>query len=720
MDNNNRKYIEQLKEKVSTHYDTLTQKVNSQATNTYNTLFKVTEDFKPIIDKISVIGDMFTDLRVLNGTAKNIQYLSDLDVVSVVGLSVNDQSFKLSTTQKILKEISVKDSSISSIESYKLFDINSKSTTLDNFLKASDDLRIQFLNDKFTFTLNLTYPKAEQINNIELQLGLLTEAYPVISSIKYVDNYNNIQDAIILNNSSRNFDLDENRVLDNIYSLDIQPIVTKQLMVEFTSRTSSNMSFKSIKTYFTKMGTSGYIIVGPIHTETPILKLAIDATESTPGVSYAVSTDKEYWLPLTLSSQMSVDGNKILAFNTINANSLKTNTDVYSLYVKIEITSEALEDLVNNNESIYREDGVVSDTKMSQVEDNKFSAYRLKNSDFIYGKYSYVDNLNASGISLENVETIESNGTFKILGLEDTKYSITQNNNPNSITGSFGVELKLKRQPTVNVLDASTYDISNAVLYDVYPKYFEETINTKHKKGIVFTLKEKEDIYKIVSKETKKSLNIDLTTPFTSNSINTIIQVPKEDIYIYDSLNNIVATVDKKSLLVIKETSNGVEEEYYFLNLVDILFLEPIVGDLKLNKLYPLIALSEGEYGLQDGQLDVNSSTIVKFKGCEILKTSVDIVKVINYTNNNYIKRVEEGFTYYEEQYEDHYDLQTTIKLKSASIEKGSVVIEEFYGDIKDYISEPLQLHRLLNVNTVEEPKYLKVDADNDNKLLKE
>ena len=150
------------------------------------------------------------------------------------------------------------------------------------------------------------------------------------------------------------------------------------------------------------------------------------------------------------------------------------------------------------------------------------------------------------------------------------------------------------------------------------------------------------------------------------------------------------------------------------------MFLEPIVGDLKLNKLYPLIALSEGEYGLQDGQLDVNSSTIVKFKGYEILKTSVDIVKVINYTNNNYIKRVEEGFTYYEEQYEDHYDLQTTIKLKSASIEKGSVVIEEFYGDIKDYISEPLQLHRLLNVNTVEEPKYLKVDADNDNKLLKE
>ena len=717
MDKFERSNIELLKSGVSNHYETTTENVNKNATETYNLLKKVSENFKPILDKISVIGDMFTDLRLLNGTAKNVHYLSDLEVVEVEGIEDTSQGFGLKPTLKNLKEISVKDSGISSIESYRLLDSNLKSTTVDSFLKANEEVQVKFVNNKYSFSLNLMYPKIEQINSIELQLGLTTESYPIVSSIKYVDSYNNFQDVII-NNNSRNIDLDETRVKDNLYILGITPIKTKQLIIEFTSRESSSIIFKSIKTYFTKMAKNGHLILGPIHTEKPILKLAIDATESTSGVSYAISTDKEFWIPLTLSSHMSLDGSKIISFNTINDLSLKTNTDVYSIYIKIEINSSILEDINNNSLSLYREDGVISDNRMTQIDDNRLSAYRVKNSDFIYGKYSYVENLNVSSLSLSMVEVLESNGTFKVLGLQDTRYSITQKSNPNAVIGSFGVELKLKRQPASSIIDAKDFDIANAKLFDIYTRYFEETINVKQRGNLIFTLKQKEGMYKIVGKTTRKSVDIDLTTPFTSNSINTIIQVPYEDIIIYDSLNNEISTILKKDLLLIEEINNGLEESTYFINLVDLLFEPPIIEDLKLNKLFPIEALKDGEYGLSNGYIEVNSNTVLKYKGYELIKTEVPVVKTVNYTNNNFIKRVEDGFTYYEEQYEDYYELKNVIKLKNASIEKGSILIEEFYGDINDYISEPLHLQRLINVSTKEDPTYVKVDEDDN--LLKE
>ena len=45
-----------------------------------------------------------------------------------------------------------------------------------------------------------------------------------------------------------------------------------------------------------------------------------------------------------------------------------------------------------------------------------------------------------------------------------------------------------------------------------------------------------EDVYTIISKESKKSIQIDLTTPFVLNSSSTLINVPFEDILIKNSI----------------------------------------------------------------------------------------------------------------------------------------------------------------------------------------
>ena len=222
-----------------------------------------------------------------------------------------------------------------------------------------------------------------------------------------------------------------------------------------------------------------------------------------------------------------------------------------------------------------------------------------------------------------------------------------------------------------------------------------------------------EDIYTIMCEESKKSLQLDLTTPFVMNSVATIINVPYENISIKNSIGKVVAEIKKEDLLTITETNEQSEKiHYYFLNLVDILF-EPIeVKGYTYSKLYPLKELERNEYGLYKGKIITGKDVLVKIKGIELIKTEIDVVKVVNYTNGNYLKRTDENFTYYSEQIIGDEDLKNIVKLTNTSIEKGSLIIEEHYENGEDYTSTPTSKLRYINVNTTEDPAYLEVDID--------
>ncbi len=222
-----------------------------------------------------------------------------------------------------------------------------------------------------------------------------------------------------------------------------------------------------------------------------------------------------------------------------------------------------------------------------------------------------------------------------------------------------------------------------------------------------------EDIYTIMCEESKKSLQLDLTTPFVMNSVATIINVPYENISIKNSIGEVVDEFKKEDLLTITETNEQSEKiHYYFLNLVDILF-DPIeVKGYTYSKLYPLKELERNEYGLYKGKIITGKDVLVKIKGIELIKTEIDVVKVVNYTNGNYLKRTDENFTYYSEQIIGDEDLKNIVKLNNTSIEKGSLIIEEHYENGEDYTSTPTSKLRYINVNTTEDPAYLEVDID--------
>ena len=112
------------------------------------------------------------------------------------------------------------------------------------------------------------------------------------------------------------------------------------------------------------------------------------------------------------------------------------------------------------------------------------------------------------------------------------------------------------------------------------------------------------------------------------------------------------------------------------------------------------------------GKIITGKDVLVKIKGIELIKTEIDVVKVVNYTNGNYLKRTDENFTYYSEQIIGDEDLKNIVKLTNTSIEKGSLIIKEHYENGEDYTSTPTSKLRYINVNTTEDPAYLEVDID--------
>lgn len=481
--------IQDIKQEISEEYSDVTRKVNTAATDTYNSIYNSLNSISTVKDKVGVLSDMFTDLRVLNNTAKNIINISTLPVVEHTGILIKDDKVTLDTLVKSSKEYSVKDSSISSIEKYTVSS-SGKRSYIEDLFKSDVETVIKFPTERYTFTINLMYSSIEQVNNIELQLGLLTESYPIINSIKYVDKDNVEQTAVILNNTSTSYDLDYNREKDNNYSIDITPVFTNQINIELTSKNKSAITLKKIKTYFKKEVEQANIILGPIHTETPLLKLALNCEELTEGASFEISTDLEYWLKLDSSSVISErTGTKILSFNTINTKSIKTTEDIYTFYIKINLESSVLtnDDLDFNIFDTNREDNILSNDTLELIEDNLFSAYRLRSSDFIHGKYQYIENVNLSTLSLDQIEYIEVNGTPKVLGLVDTPYSITKFKTTNNV--GIGGELKYKRLSAEATIDSTTYDLANSKVYDIYCRDIEQTINIKLKDNLCLHLK---------------------------------------------------------------------------------------------------------------------------------------------------------------------------------------------------------------------------------------
>lgn len=648
---------------------------NSQATSLYNTLYSVTDKVQTIKKKVAVLGDMITDLSIINGRTKTNVELAELDIVSQKGVVIDKEGvIGLGKIREQLVEYSIKTSGILSNKPIVITDMTGRSRTVEDLFKYKTRTKVSVSNIGYNLNVNLKYSKVSKVNQIVIELPSDTTSYPLLSDIKITaPNGLSLIPIKILENNSYNFSLDENRMIGNVYKIDIEPVDTRELQFSLSSKTESFVELVSITTNYATHELNGEIILGPLVSDTPILKVGVSSTESSDNVLIQVSTDQEQWTDLVDSYRLSVDSvRKIVAFNTINESSFKTDTEITSLYIKLIFSAKPVESIATSLAyDSYREDGVISDNTLSLTEDNRVSAFRVKSDDFSYGLNTYITGTEITKGLRDTIDNIRVNGNLKVAGFNDTDYSLGYNTSNQS---NVNVELKHLRLPATTDIDASSFDSVGSELYDINLIPIEGDINIKSSEDICAKLSNKEDDYRLISSITRKFIDYKVTSNFIRSASNALIQVPKEDIELVDSLGVVLRVFKEEDLLKIEED----EETIYFVSLIGILYRLPEVTNYMPNLLYPFKALAENEYSLEDGKIILGKGTIINIIGNKIVKTKVSKKLDISYQNGNTWERLDRLYTYHNTQIDTRPKETTVIKLDHRSIERGSLTIYEY------------------------------------------
>ena len=653
----------------------LISKSNSNATSLYNTLYRSSTDVQAVKKKVAVLGDMMTDLNVISGKTKTVVNLQDLDVVSSSGVVVKEGEITLDKIKGVLVEPAIETSLIISDKPYTITDETGRSKTLEEVFKYNSPSIFKVANVNYDYTFVLSFSKINKVNCLTLDLSSIASSYPLIESIKVLS-----KDGItmlpvkILNNNSYNYSLDENRVLGNKYEIDIETVDTREIRVQLSSKTDSNLKISSIRPYFNTYEKEGTIIFGPIISDTPILKLGLSCVESSDNAFLEVSTDMETWIDVVDSFRVSTDSvRKVVAFNTINEASFKSTEEIKRLFVRVTLLSKQIENLLTETNSYdnYREDGTVSIQPTTDEAQNRFSAFRVMTDDLYYGGHTYNTGLEIGKKVRTNLETIMLNGETKVKGFDDTAFSIGLTDN---MYNNVDIKLKHLRLPAKSDIDASTFDSVGSTLYDINVVPIEDTINVLSKTDICFKLTQKEDNYKLVLNKSKRYLDLPVSSNFISDSSTLLVQVPFEDVILMDSLGGVVHQYKKEELL--KITKN--EEEVFFISLINILYEPTSITGYSYNSLYPLVMNTPNEFGLENGRLVLGKGAIVKVKGNRVIKTKVKNSLEISYQNGNIWKRLDPLYTYHHEQIDTRPVETTVIKLDHRSLQKGSLKIYEY------------------------------------------
>lgn len=648
---------------------------NSANTDLYNTIIKASEGTQQIRNKIAILGDMITDLSVINASTKNSIFLKDLDVYSSKNVEFNDNKITLSKTNETVVEFDAKTSVITSGKPYEILDLKGNTKTLESLFKyrASSKIRASSMGYSYDFILKL--PKLNKINQIVIQLPITSVEYPSIQNVEALYGTNTYTKINIVNNNSSVFSLDENRVIGNKYIIDIDTVETTELKFTLFSKVSQELLLDYIELYYSEFESEGEIIFGPIVTDTPILKLGLTSSGFSDGISLQVSTNAIDWIDTNDSFKLTTDTmRKVVAFNTINDLSFRTEEEVNSVYIKVSIVSKEVEStssLIAYDS--YREDDSIVSPYISTVENNRLSAFRVRTNDLVYGANTYRLGIELTDSIKSQTDTITMNGDTKVLGFSDTLYSIGKTNNSYQ---NADVKLKPLRIESSSNIDASKFDSVSSELFDIITIPFTGDVNTLHTSNFVLKLVGKEDTYKLVASTSKQSLNISVTSDFSLNNSNTIFQVPDEDILLVSSIGEVLKEYKKENHYVVMDESTG--NLINFISLAESIYQPPSITGYTFNPLYPIQALSKDEFGISDGYVILGSGSIVHYNGFKISKTVINKLLNISYQNGNTWERIDPLYTYHHQQIDHSVREKSVIKLDHISIQKGSLQIFEY------------------------------------------
>lgn len=633
------------------------------------------------LNKLAILADMITDSMTISGRTSLSKSVTQLDS-EFNNVFYNQETGTLTLKSTIEQEYSINKNKtfIQTDTSYNIYSLNKDS--LLNFQDVFSNTTINIETDSlfFRYTLALTLDHLSTINCINLKLNELTESYPLISEIYYLDKENKRQYCTIVNSSDTVYDLDTDRYLANDYNILINPVKTSRLFITFEDKGKSNLIIDRISLQKLKYESKGSVIFGPVVSNYHILKTAVEASGDITGASFYISSDKTNWTEIVLPNQLSLNSNlnKLVAYNTIASTSIKKDSDVKELYLKVDLIQLKVSDSfseVNHNKIDFSTDTITFNNSSNIKDVTVYKKYK----DVFYGDSSYSTQVDGIEIFNKDVSFIESKGEYLIKSFEkqnncylatDTIYSCLTNSKALKIGG--------------DVIDATGFEPVTATVYGFTNTIKAGIVNTSTENNIVILLQNRyvRDTYKVI--QNNKEIEIDLRLGFISSSLEVIVGVSSDyPVYLYDSTGTLIKELEIREFDSIK----------YISLLEEDMFIIPTSPTHIFNSLYPIRLNNSKDFGLIKNSIITVDSLISLDNVTELLKETIPYELILSKENGNSLKLTDtllrDKYIEKSEETVQAFTENTAIKLRNQDIKKGSLILTDSSKAIKkNYLKE--------------------------------
>ena len=645
---------------------------NDVSYSLFNVISKFSEILPGSLNNLVGLSDMITDAVVVSGRSSLSKSVFQLPIIKNT-LNINKDSSSLTLSYRTAREysINVKKSYIQSSNKFSIF--NKTKTSLSSFedLLRGSPILIETPDQYFKYTLALTLESKVSVSCIDLELGLTTSSYPLISEVYYINDNNKKIYCTILNSSDTKLDLDADRQKDNKYSILLPNIKTNRLYITLEDKGKTSLLINNLSIKRLEYAPEGELIVGPIKSSSPILKAAVDVAGDTSSANFYISPDNETWYELAAPTDVPFgkDLSKIISFNTVSANSLKSDKDFKEFYLRIYLKRKLNEEAIDYTQ-VHKQDlnGSGIDTIPLQAENAVVYKYTKP---LHYGSDTYKNVETGVNISTPYFSYLESQGTTYVRGFVET---------PNTLLDSGQIidcNIKTKAlRVGADDIDSSKVDPLTSNIYGYTVSVKDERINTKTSQDIVFSLKDSypKDIYTITQDD--REIKIDLSLGYISDSTEVLLYVDSEKpIQLLDSTAKVIKIL----------TPREFKETFYISLIEEGMFEVPEVEGLEFNALYPIKLNTETDFALRDNQI-LTKEHLVEFKNISRLKTEIiDTEILLSKENGCKIVVIDEllknRYTEYSEESISAYGETTVIKLKNKFIKKGSLVLSVLEND---------------------------------------
>lgn len=654
-------------------FNALHKKMVDTFTN-YNDLsysiFRVVSKFSDLLpDSLSTLiklSDMVTDALVVSGRSSLSSTLFNTKVVSNT-LNLNTDSNSLTLAYKTAKNYSInaKKSYIQTNNNYSVY--NTSKTTLSSLsdLFKGSPILLETTDQYFKYTLALSLDSKGPISCVDLELNLNTSSYPLISEIYYINDSNKKVYCTIMNSSEQQYNLDIDRQNNNVYTILLPNIKTNRLFITLEDKDKTDLIINKIGVRQLSYEAEGEIVIGPVVSSYPILKASVEALGDVDNANFYISPDNQTWYEVASPNELSFTENlnKVIAFNTVGINSLKSEKDFKELYLKVRLTRI----LDNDSEDYFTTNRQELATNTTLIEDDPIdiTVYEIRE-PIHYGSTTFKDSVTSSNLFIDHLSYTESKGNYFVRGFVESSNSIT----PDTDRHALNITTKPLKVGADN-LEAISFDPVSANVYGYAITTKTDKINTRLATDVVLLLEDtySKDVYSVIQND--KEIKIDLSLGYISSGLETMIVVAEEgEVILRDSTSKLIKT------LTIRK-----HQDFHYINLIEEGFFKiPLTEEaVTLNPLYPIRLNTDTEYGLQNNSI-VCKDFLLNFTDLGRLSTElIDFDIKLSKENGNSLVLLDnvlkERYTEYSEEVIPSYSGTTVIKLKNKHIKKGSLVL---------------------------------------------